>query len=205
MNYTQLKDLVALTVEDQEPGFLAAIDGFIKAAEQRIYTEAEIPASRVFANVPLVQGQREYTAPAGYLSSSDFYVTGVGSLLYKELSFLREAYSPSVQGVPQVYAQKNDNTLVVAPTPDGAYTTELEYFAFPESIVTAGTTWLGDNYDQTLLYGALLEAGVFLKLGEARMVEYQERYQSAMALLIKQVTGRGNRDDFRDGRTRVGA
>lgn len=203
MNYTELKNLIALTVEDQEQGFLDSIDGFIRAAEQRIYVEAEIPASRLFSPLNLVLGQREYTAPSGYLSSNEWYVDGVGAMIYKDRSFLKEAYPPNLSGAPRYYAQKDDNTLVVAPTPDDAYTGEIEYFGYPESIVTAGTSWLGDNYDQTLLYGALLEAGVFLKLGEARMVEYQERYRSAMAVLVKQVNGRGNRDDFRNGR--VGA
>lgn len=203
MNYTELKDLIALTVENYEPGFLGAVDGFIKAAEQRIYNSARLPATNNTADLVLAAGNKYLPLPSGFVTVNEVEVkAGTVSvfLLPKDVSFIREAYPDSTeQSVPVFYSMFNDNTLLLGPTPDSAYAVELHYFGYPESIVTAGTTWLGDNFDQCLLYGALVEAGVFLKQDEMQQAFYKERYDSAMALLYDRVTT-GNTDLFRTQR-----
>ena len=127
------------------------------------------------------------------------------ALLNKEVSFIREAYpNPNTQALPKYYAQFDNNTLLLAPTPDSNYTVELNFFGYPASIVDTSTSWLGDNYDQALLYGALLEAATFMKsnvgeeLGDFGM--YKERFDSAMQLLTRQVGERNNTDNYRTGR-----
>ena len=80
--------------------------------------------------------------------------------------------------------------------------TDLQYFYYPESIVTAGSTWLGDYFDSALLNGALVEAITFMK-GEADMVKlYQDRYNQAIALLKNLGDGKQRMDAYRDGQTR---
>ena len=92
---------------------------------------------------------------------------------------------------------------MLGPTPDAAYMAELHYYYYPESIVTAGQTWLGDNFDSALLYGTMCEAVTYMK-GEADMVKlYQDRYVQAIALLKNLGDGKQRADAYRDGQTRV--
>jgi hypothetical protein len=132
-------------------------------------------------------------------------------LLNKDVNFIREAYPLTAQlGEPKHYAifgPRSDNerelTFIVGPTPNSGYTAELHYYYYPESIVTAGTTWLGDNFDTTLLYGSLVEAYTYMK-GEADMLKlYQERYVQAIALYKNLADGKQRGDAYRDGQVRV--
>jgi hypothetical protein len=209
MNYAALSSAINLYAENFETGFTSSVDGFIRAAEQRIYNLANIPASNQNQQLTLTANNKFFTLPAGFLSVNELEVVPASgnsvSLLNKEVSFIREAYpNATTTGVPKYYAQYSDTQLILAPTPDLSYNVEVHFFGYPESIVTAGTTWLGDNYDQTLLYGALIEAAAFQKsnvgeeLGDYGM--YKERFDSAMQLLTRQVGERNNTDNYRTGR-----
>jgi hypothetical protein len=85
--------------------------------------------------------------------------------------------------VPKVYAQFDDNTILLGPTPDSAYEVELHYFYYPESIVTATTTWLGTNFPNLLLYGAMVEASAFMKSEEDITRMYAEQYSVNMKFI----------------------
>ena len=68
---------------------------------------------------------------------------------------------------------------------------------------TLGTSWVGDNYDPCLLYGALREAVLFQK-GEQDMVTYYEKqFQDAMAQLNRLGTGLERGDAYRDGQAKI--
>ena len=132
-------------------------------------------------------------------------------LLNKDVNFIREAYPLSaVASEPKHYAifgpQSNDVnelTFIVGPTPSAAYNAELHYNYYPESIVTATNTWLGDNFDSVLLYGTICEALVYMK-GEADMVALaQSRYVQAIALYKNLSDGKQRADAYRDGQVRV--
>ena len=132
-------------------------------------------------------------------------------LLNKDVNFIREAYPLSaLASEPRHYAifgPRSDNvnelSFIVGPTPSAAYYAELHYYYYPESIVTAGTTWLGDNFDSVLLYGTICEALMYMK-GEADMVGLaQSRYVQAMALLKNLGDGKQRMDAYRDGQVRV--
>jgi hypothetical protein len=132
-------------------------------------------------------------------------------LLNKDVNFIREAYpNPTSTGKPKHYAifgpQTNAITelsFIVGPTPDVSYLAELHYYYYPESIVTAGTTWLGDNFDSVLLYGTLCEAIAFMK-GDPDLVKlYQDRYVQAIALYKNLADGKQRSDAYRDGQVRI--
>jgi hypothetical protein len=93
-------------------------------------------------------------------------------------------------------------TFILGPTPDNFYTVELHYFYYPESIVTASTTWLGDNFESVLLYGALVEAYSYMKGEQDMMALYQQRYQEALALLKQLGDGKDRQDSYRSGQVR---
>lgn len=96
----------------------------------------------------------------------------------------------------------NEISFLVAPTPDASYVVELHYYYYPESIVTASTTWLGDNFDSLLLYGALLEAATFMKSDNDTMAVYRERYEEALSLAKRLGDGMERTDAYRTGQPR---
>jgi hypothetical protein len=126
-------------------------------------------------------------------------------LLNKDVNFIREAYpdtDAAYYGEPLYYGQFDQNTFILGPTPDTSYNVELHYFYYPESIVTAGTSWLGDNFSSALLYGSLLEAYTYMK-GEADVIAgYQKRYDDAMAILKELGDGKNRQDAYRSGQVR---
>ncbi len=132
-------------------------------------------------------------------------------LLNRDVNFIREAYpNPLQRAKPKHYAifgpnSGNDNELVfiVGPTPDAAYGMELHYYYYPESIVTAGTSWLGDNFDSVLLYGSLVEAYTYMK-GEADMMAlYNGKYQEALGLLKNLGDAKQRGDAYQDGQVKL--
>ena len=125
-------------------------------------------------------------------------------LLDKDVNFIRQSFPfPSVTGKPTHYAYWDENSFILGPTPDATYQMELHYFYYPESIVTAGTTWLGDNFDSALLYGALIEAATFMKSDPDVMTNYNTRYLEALSLLKQLSEGKNRTDAYRTGQIRV--
>ena len=135
-------------------------------------------------------------------------------LLNKDVNYIRAAYpNPATTGIPRYYAIfgptvssgaiTNELTFLLGPTPGAVYTVELHYYYYPESITTANTTWIGDNFDSVLLYGALVEGYTFMK-GEADMIaNYNKRYEEAMILAKRLGDGMERRDAYRSGQVRM--
>jgi hypothetical protein len=183
------------------------IDTFIQQAEQRIFNSVQFPNFRKNQTGTLSPSNQYLEAPPDFLASYSLAVITNDSyeyLLNKDVNYIRAAYpNPTVEGIPKYYAQFDDNTFILGPTPDVAYTVEMHYFFYPESIVTAGTTWLGDNFDSALLYGALVEAYTYMK-GEADIVAaYNKRYEEAMILAKRLGDGMNRRDAYRSGQVRM--
>ena len=207
MNYADLKT----NIEDIcEQSFTdAQLAMFTDQAEQKIYTTVELPALRKNQTGSFTSGNKYLTMPTGMLYVYSLAViNGDGDyeyLLNKDVNFIREAYpGPSDTGQPKHYAVFDQTSLVVGPTPDDNYSVEMHFSYYPESIVTAGTTWLGDEFDSALLNGALVEAIRFIK-GEPDMVAlYEKMYVQAIALLRNMGDGKLRRDAYRDGQLRVG-
>lgn len=191
------------------------MDNFIRAAEQRIYHTVQLPSLRKNVVGTITGGNKYLSAPADFLSVYSIAVVEPDGryvyLLNKDVNFIREAYpSPTSTGTPRYYAifgpqtvDANELSFIMGPTPAADMQTELHYFYTPESIVTAGATWLGDNFDSALLYGTLCEAITFMK-GEQDMVAlYKERYVQAIALLKNLGDGKQRTDAYRSGQTKV--
>ena len=183
------------------------INTFIKEAEQRIFNTVQLLDLRKNVTGNVTSGNKYLTVPADWLANFSLAVIdGDGNyeyLLNKDVSFIRQSFpNPSDTGLPYCYAYFDENSFILGPTPDDNYDVELHYFYYPESIVDAGTSWLGDNFDSALLYGALLEAYTFMK-GEADVIaEYQKRYDEAMAMLKQLGEGKNRQDMYRSGQVR---
>ena len=208
MNYTELKaniqDICETSFTDAELAM------FTDQAEQKIYNTVQLPALRKNVTGTTTLNNVYLDVPADFLwSYSLAVVDGNGNYSYlinKDVNFIREAY-PKVTstGLPKPYAYFNDDAFIVGPTPDNSYAVELHYGYYPESIVTAGTTWLGEEFDSALLNGALVNAIRFMK-GEPDLVAlYQNLYAQAMALLRNLGAGKLRADAYRSGQFRVAA
>ena len=208
MNYSQLVTLIQDYVQSTETSFVANIPNFVQLAEERIFNSVQIPDIRRNQIGTLTPNNKYLSVPADWLATFSLAVIDSdGSqsfLLDKDVNFIRECYpDPSTNGVPKFYAIFDANTFILGPTPDSNYQVEMHYYYYPESIVTAGTTWLGDNFETVLLYGSLREAYTYLK-GEADMVaNYEQKYQEALAQLLRMGDGLNRRDAYRSGQVRV--
>jgi hypothetical protein len=202
------------------------IDTFITQAEQRIYNSVQFPSLRKnVTGITTAYSESGAGLRAMYLDCPlDFLApysmavidaTGVYEyLLNKDVNYIRAAYpNPLTTGIPKYYAIfgptvsgssiTNELTFLLGPTPDAAYTVELHYYYYPESITTANTTWLGDNFDSALLYGSLVEGYTFMK-GEADVIAaYAKRYEEAMILAKRLGDGMERRDAYRSGQIRM--
>jgi len=208
MNYSQLVTLIQDYVQSTETSFVANIPNFVQLAEERIFNSVQIPDIRRNQIGTLTPSNKYLSVPADWLATFSLAVIAAdGSqsfLLDKDVNFIRECYpDPSTNGVPKFYAIFDANTFILGPTPDSNYQVELHYYYYPESIVTAGTSWLGNNFETVLLYGALREAYIYLK-GEADMIaNYEQKYQEALAQLLRMGDGLNRRDAYRSGQVRV--
>lgn len=206
MNYADLVSRIEEIVEDDFT--TAQVNHFIKQAEQKIYHTVQFPDMRKNTTGTCSSGDRYLQAPTDMLWVLSFAVVdGSGEyhyMLNKDVNFIHEAYpTPTSTGLPKHYAVFSDEYFLLGPTPNAAYTMQLHYGYEPESIVTAGTTWLGDNFDSALLNGALVEAIRFQK-GEPDMVAmYEKMYQHSILLLKNTADGKMRQDMYRSGQPKV--
>jgi len=206
MNYTELKaniqDICETTFTDDQLAM------FTQQAEQKIYNTVQIPALRKNVTGTLSSANKYLSTPSDFLwSYSLAVIDGSGVyhfLLNKDVNFMREAYpNPTDTGLPKHYAYFDDDTFIVGPTPNSSYASELHYGYYPQSIVLAGTTWLGDEFDSALLNGALIEAIRFMK-GEPDIVAmYEKMYLQAITLLKSLGDGKLREDAYRSGQFRI--
>lgn len=199
MDYPTLNLAVQQYTENNEFSFVANVPVFIRMAEKRIYNEVKLPQFRKSTTWRLVPSSALQVLPADFMASNSLLVNdGLGGVSYldmKEPEYVMLAFGLDF-GMPRVYALREDKELIVAPVPDASYDATLSYFFYPESITTvvSGHTWLGDNFEDVLLYGSLLEAYIYMK-GEADVMQgYQLQYAASLKLL-KDYAGRTSKSD----------
>jgi hypothetical protein len=208
MNYTELKINIKDVCENEFSDNQLAM--FTEQAEQKIYNTVQIPALRKNVTGTTTAGNQYLQIPSDFLYCYSLaIIDGDGEyhfLLNKDVNFIREAYPKNnvvSRGLPKHYANFDDSSFIVGPTPDVSYSAELHYGYYPESIVTAGTTWLGNEFDTALLNGALIEAIRFMK-GEADIVGmYEKLYLQAIGLLKNLGDGKLRQDAYRSGQVRL--
>tara|TARA_R100000951_G_scaffold72638_1_gene61223 strand:- start:1084 stop:1641 length:558 start_codon:yes stop_codon:yes gene_type:complete len=181
---------------------------FTEQAEQGIYNSVQIPALRKNQTGHLTTGNKYLVYPTDFLYPFSLAVIDTAGdytyLLNKDVNFIREAYpGPTSTGTPAHYGLFDDTAFIIGPTPDAGYEVELHYGYYPQTIVTAGTTWLGDEFDSALLNGALVQAIRFMK-GDQEMVQlYNKMYVDAMTLLKNLGDGKMREDMYRSGQLRI--
>jgi len=214
MNYSELSSAIQAYTENTESNFVAEIPVFVKQAEQRIYNSVQFPSIRKNVTGVMSNGNKYLACPADFLAVYSMAVIDAGGnyeyLLNKDVNFIRQAYPlPTDTATPKYYAlfgpqstNAAELSFILGPTPDANYNVELHYYFYPESIVTAGTTWLGDNFDSVLLYGSLVEAYTYMKGEQDMMALYNGKYQEALGLAKRLGDGMERQDAYRSGQFR---
>jgi hypothetical protein len=214
MNYTQLSSAIQAYTENTEDNFVAEIPVFVQQAEQRIYNNVQFPSLRKNMTGTVSSTTPYLSAPNDYLATYSLAVIDADGnyeyLLNKDVNFIRQAYpSASDTGLPRYYAlfgaqtnAPNELSFILGPKPDANYTVELHFYYYPESIVTASTTWLGDNFDSVLLYGSLVEAYTYMKGEQDMMQLYNQKFMEALALAKRLGDGMERQDAYRSGQFR---
>ena len=207
LNYAQL--VVQIQDYTENTFTTTDINNFIRQAEQRIYNTVQLPALRKNVTGTLSIGNKYLAMPTDWLSTFSLAVINAANeytyLLNKDVNFIRQSFPDTdtdFYGEPQYYAVFDNATFIVGPTPDANYSAELHYFYYPESIVTAGTSWVGTNFSSALLYGSLLEAYTYMKGEKDVLDNYRNRYDEAMLLLKQLGDGKNRQDAYRSGQVR---
>lgn len=228
MTYSELVTAIQTYTENNFPSTTLAdstvvssttqINRLITQAEQRIYNTVQFPSLRKNVTGSVTSANKYLSCPTDFLSSYSLAVIDASGnyeyLLNKDVNFIRQAYpNPTTDvGIPKYYALfgptvassiiSNELSFILGPTPDAIYSVELHYYYYPESITTALTTWLGDNFDTVLLYGALVEAYTYMKGEQDLIVLYDTKYKEALALAKRLGDGLERSDAYRSGQYR---
>jgi hypothetical protein len=227
MNYAELTLTIKGYCENTFPETISTfttaeqIATFVRNAEERIYNSVQFPSLRKNVTGLLTANNKYLSAPIDFLAVYAIAVIDAAGVYYyllnKDVNFIREAFpNPANTGKPTHYALfgptttntdpaviTNELTFLLGPTPDILYNVELHYYYYPESIVTAGTSWLGDNFDPVLLYGSLLEAVAYMKEEPEVLATYQKRYDEALAMAKRLGDGMERQDAYRSGQVRI--
>jgi hypothetical protein len=222
MNYTELSAAIQEYTQNYETDFVANIPVFVEQAELRIYNTVQFPSLRKNVTGFTTLGNKYLSCPLDFLAPYSMAVISGDEytyLLNKDVNFIREAYPSTAadyRGLPKYYALfgpattntnpaviTNELTFLLGPTPDALYSVELHYYYYPESIVTASTSWLGDNFDTVLLYGSLMEAYTFMKGEPDILANYTQRYQEALGQAKRLGDGMERGDAYRDGQIKL--
>jgi hypothetical protein len=214
VDYAALSQAIQDYTQNYEQTFVDNIPVFVQQTETRIYNTVLIPALRKNVTGVTSNGNKYLSCPNDFLSVLSLAViddTGnYEYLLNKDVNFIRAAYTnPSDTAIPKYYALfgptvaggniTTELSFILGPTPDSAYDVEMHYYYYPESIVTAETSWIGDNYDPVLLYGSLVEAYTFMKGEQDMMAYYEKKYQDALMQLVRLGGALERGDAYRDG------
>ena len=207
--FTTLKTAIQDYTQNTESTFVSQLPRFILNAEERLLKEVQLEVFRKNSQGTAASGNKFLSKPSDYLSTFSLSVIDSNVqtfLLLKHPTFLQD-FTPnavSTTGAPQYYANWDEDTFLLAPTPDSSYTMELHYFFRPISITTSGdgTSWLGTNAELCLLYGSLCEAYLFMKGEPDILKEYTDRFIESIQWLKNLGEGKQTRDQYRYDRVR---
>tara|TARA_R110000737_G_scaffold157508_1_gene185972 strand:+ start:824 stop:1468 length:645 start_codon:yes stop_codon:yes gene_type:complete len=208
--FTTLKSAIQDYTQNTESTFVADLSIIIQQGEDRIVKSVELPNFRKNVTGTFTSGNQYLETPSDYLYPFSLAVlddsNNYSYLLNTDVSFIREAYpSASTTGTPKHYAQFDDTTFIVGPSPSSNLNAELHYYYIPQSITASadGTSWLGTNASELLLYASLIEAYTFMKGEPDVMANYEKRFQEALQRLTLLSDGYNRKDAYRDGQRKI--
>lgn len=206
--YAQLKQAIQDYTENDETSFVNNLPLFIRQAEERILKNVQLSLFRKNVQATTTIGNPFLSVPLDYLAAFSLSMRGDDGdrffIEFKDPSFL-QSYTPDATtvGGPRYYAVFDVDNFLLAPTPDAAYTAELHYFYRPLSLTAGaegGTTWLSQNAEMAMLYGALLEAYIYMKGEQDVMAIYNSRFQESLIGIKMLGEAKETTDEYRTGK-----
>jgi hypothetical protein len=214
MNYSELLDNVRNYTEvGSDVLSNTVINVFITNVEDKVQKQLDLDAFRKFATSSFTIGSPFLTLPDDFDFERGVQIVDSNAdrswLEQRDTTFIDEYNVDRANntGTPRYYANWDQNTLIVAPTPNAAITVELWYNRTPErlgngSSGTATTTYLSNNASEVLIYGTVAEAFSYLK-NPTYVQLYDQKYNQAVQGLSVTQMGRKRRDEYADGVLRV--
>jgi hypothetical protein len=185
----------------------ALLDQFISNVELDIAGKVDYDDLRKYATANFVTGQRYLNRPGDEIIIRSIQViesNGNRSFLEaRETSFISEFNNDGSLGLPKFYANWNENTFLVAPTPDQAYEVQLNYIIYPPHFTATNNTYLPQYQQQMLLYGVLTECFSYLKGPQDMYNLYKSKYDEAVQAFAIQQMGRRRRGEYDNGVPRI--
>ena len=198
-----LKTAVQDYLQVSETTFTNQLPTFIKESEDRIFSFVQLPDQRKNVQGNVTSGNRFLATPTDFYAPMSLAIINSNTydyLDYKHPSFIKEFSSGTTQGTPKYYSLFDETSFELSPIPDANYTIELHYLNKPGSLTSgsdSGTTTLSSEYPDALLYGALVEAAIFLKEPVDVVAQLEGRFKEAIARMKNVSEGRGTRDEYR--------
>ena len=190
------------------------INGFIEDAEWRILREVDSDSNRRYKTAQVIASTRFIDEPTDALVIRSLQIVasdGVGVadnrefLQYRDTSFMSEFNPTNATGVPKYYSSWDQDTIVLAPTPNATYTLQLNYILKdPGLSSTNTTTYISLNFPNGLLYACLVEAFSFLKGPNDLLQLYEGKYKQVVEGFAIEQMGRRRRDEYQSGVPRIG-
>ena len=209
--YSTLKTAIQDYLDNNETTFTNNLNNFIQTTEERILKNVQLPVFRKNVEGTLTQNNTYLSTPTDYLSTFSLALidgsNNYSYLLLKQVSFTRD-YTPqqASTGKPLYYAQFDDSTFIVAPTPNSDYTVELHYYYRPNSLTTlgdSGQSWLSENAPNAMLFGSLVEGALFMKSDPQTIALYESKFQEALATLKLLGEYKNVRDEARNDQPKI--
>jgi len=205
--YDELKTAIQDYTENVETTFVNNLPIFIRTAEERILKTVQLDLFRKNASGQMASGNQFLQQPTDFLAPFSLSYTSSSEkefVEFKDVSFI-QTYNPnsSTTGLPKYYATFDNSNFILGPTPNASFQIEIHYFYRPASLTAgsgSGTTWLSQNAELTLLYGALIEAYVFMKGEQDIMAMYDKRYQESLAGLKMLGEAKETTQEYRVGK-----
>ena len=205
--YAQLKQALQDYTDNNETTFVNNLPLFIRQAEERILKSIQLNLFRKNVTASATSSNPYLAVPSDFLAPFSLSYAGADGdkvfVEFKDVSFV-QTYTPdpTTEGAPKYYAQFDLDNFLLGPTPDTTYTMQLHYMYRPASLTAGaedGTTWLSINAEMALLYGALIEAYIFMKGEQDVMAAYNQRFQEAMTGVKLLGEAKETTDQYRTG------
>ena len=209
--YGTLKTAIQDYLDNSETTFTNNLDNFIQTAEERILKAVQLPVFRKNVTGSVTASDTYLAAPDDFLAPYSLAVldgsNNYSYLLLKHVSWIRD-YTPAVAttGEPLYYAIFDNDSFILAPTPNSNYSVELHYYYRPNSLTTVSSssqTWLSENAPNAMLYGSLVEAAVFMKSDPQTIALYDSKFQEALGMLKLLGEFKDVRDEARNDQIKI--
>ena len=206
--YDQLKTAIQDYTENDETSFVTNLPLFIRQAEERILKNVQLSLFRKNATASTTASNKFLACPSDFLAPFSLSLAGTDGdkffIDFKDPSFI-QTYTPdaTTTGSPRYYAVFDVDNFILAPTPNTTFTAELHYFYRPASLTAgsgSGTTWLSENAEMSMLYGALIEAYIYMKGEQDVMNMYNKRFQESLIGLKQLGEAKETTDEYRRGK-----